>query len=242
MHPLEQLRFVARGWESTGDLPVEELAAVLCELAAESPSSLLQACRRLIERFPASGRLWWLSARALSAPDPVAGIWEAAGELMDDPTAEHLLAALPPGAAVELVGPAPSAIARLLARRRAPKGPGATSGGRAEARRGAAGRVDIFPVLAAGPAGLLLDKATAGLLNASSGGQKVDWAVLPRGAVLPGPLWEQVLSRVGPGMVVVAPGEFAALVGPAGAAGAAELLAAPGCPPVAELLGWPRGS
>jgi hypothetical protein len=122
VHPLEQLRYVARGWESTDDLPMAEVAQVLAELAEESPATLLHACRRLIEYFPASGRLWWLSARALSAPEPVSGIWEAADELLEDPTGKRLAEALPAGAGVSLLGPASEAAMSVLRRRRAREG------------------------------------------------------------------------------------------------------------------------
>ncbi len=100
MHPLEQLRYLARGWESGEEFPAREAAAVLADLAGENPASLLQACRRLIEYFPSAGPAWWLSARALSAPEPVEGIWVAADELANDPTSRLVGEALPTGGPV----------------------------------------------------------------------------------------------------------------------------------------------
>ena len=38
VHPLEHLRYLARGWGSGDDFPAPEAAEVLAELAAESPA------------------------------------------------------------------------------------------------------------------------------------------------------------------------------------------------------------
>lgn len=225
MHPLEQLRYLARGWESVEDVPVGELAEVLAGLAELSPATLLHACRRLIEYFPSSGRLWWLAARALSAPEPVEAIWEAAAELESDPTARQLAKALPPGASVSLLGPAPAELARALRAHRdgSPK------------KKGSRERIFVVSVLAAGPDGLLVDAGVAGEL-AGLAGERV-WGVVPRGTVLPGPLWEQVLARATRSRPL-SPAALSLLVGPSGAVGTAGLLSFPECPPVAELLGW----
>lgn len=228
MHPLEQLRYVARGWATDDRVPAAELAEVLAELAEQSPATLLHACRRLIEYFPSSGRLWWLSARALSAPEPVEAIWQAAADLDADPTAGQLLKSLPAGAAVALVGQALPEVVRALRRLRE------------GSRKGARGqRVFVVEALAAGPGGLLVDAGAASRLTGLAGREV--WGVVPMGTVLPAPLWEQVLQRsagaAGPAQPV-GPGAFSALVGPSGLASAAELLAAPECPPVAELLSW----
>ena len=116
VHPLEQLRYLARGWESGEEFPAQEAAAVLAELAADNPASLLQACRRLIEYFPSAGAAWWLSARALSAPEPVEGIWVAADELANDPTSRLVSESLPSGGAVAV--PEPSSVVMAALRRR----------------------------------------------------------------------------------------------------------------------------
>ena len=97
VHPLEQLRYIARQWDNGDDFPAQEIAAVLAELADENPASLLQACRRLIEYYPSTGAAWWLSSRALSAAGAVEGIWEAAEELSSDPTARTVRPGPPQG-------------------------------------------------------------------------------------------------------------------------------------------------
>lgn len=231
-------------------VPVQEVAAMLAELAEESPPSLLHACRRLIEYYPASGRLWWLSARALSAPDPVEGIWEAAGELLEDPTAKELAKALPPGTSVNALGAVSKAVVEVMRGRRAPpqskaqKKAQGNAQGNAQGKKpkgpGGRGRVTLVSALAAGPTGLLVHAGAARRVLVLAGGGATVWGVVPRGTLLPGPLWEQLLARTGAigGTQVVAPDVFSALAGPNGLADAAELLSAPACPPVAELLGW----
>lgn len=232
MHPLEQLRYVARGWESLDDLPVPEVAQVLAELAEDSPASLLHACRRLIEYFPSSGRLWWLSARALSAPEPVEGIWEAADELLEDPTGKRLAEALPAGVGVSVLGPVAGAVAGTLRRRRAEDKTGR--------KKGRGPSMLLVSALAGGPDALLVQAGAARQVPDLVGRGRVIWVVVPRGTVLPGPLWAQLLERAqaAGGVEVVQPEVFSALAGPDGLSGARELLSSSTCPPVAELLGW----
>jgi hypothetical protein len=247
VHPLEQLRYVARGWEGMDDLPVTEVAQVLAELAEESPATLLHACRRLIEYFPASGRLWWLSARALSAAEPVEGIWEAAEELLKDTTGKRLAEALPPGARVSVLGPAVDAVGSALRRRRPPEGGGSKKGRKPDRERrwqdgeSTGPAVEVVSALAAGPDALLVHAGTARQVPELAGLGRTVWAVVPKGTVLPAALWEQLLARArGAGDVDTLPPErLSALAGPDGLAGTpADILSSPTCPPVAELLGW----
>lgn len=225
MHPLEQLRYVARGWEGAEDLPVGEVAELFADLAELSPATLLHACRRLIEHFPSSGRLWWLSARALSAPGQLEGIWEAAAELDADPTAVQLAKALPANASVSLARPVPGDLVRALRRAR----------GASRQKKSQGQRIFVVNVLAAGPDALLVDARAAGELRGVP--SKQVWGAVQRGTVLPGELWQQVLART-TSTEVLGPGAFGVLVGPSGVTAAPELLRSPTCPPVAELLGW----
>ena len=197
VHALEQLRYVARGWAVGDEFPVQEVAAVLAELADENPASVLQACRRLIEYFPATGRVWWLSARALSAADAVEGIWEAADELARDPTGRHLADSLSDRGAIAVIAPSRSVVAAL---RRRPD---------LVLRKKARGAdLVVVPALAAGPAAVLVgERVGAVAANARRAGQ-VLWVVAERGVVLPEPLWAQLRDR-------------ALGSGPEGAAGAA---------------------
>jgi FAD/FMN-containing dehydrogenase len=229
MHPLEGLRYLARGWESGEEFPAQEAAGVLADLAGENPASLLQACRRLIEYFPSAGVVWWLSARALSAPDPIEGIWAAADELSNDPTARLLGQAFPADGAVAV--PEPSSVVMAALRRRRD----------VELQRRSSGAyLCVVAARAGGPGGVLVGPHSVTAANKSARAGNEVWVVLERGALLPGPLWEQLLERALPGsrLAVLEPSEFSFVVGDSGLSVPEEALAQPTCPPVAELLGW----
>jgi hypothetical protein len=74
------------------------------------------ACRRIVERHPTSGPLWWLCARMLTSSDPLAAGRAAVDEIEDDTTIDELTAALPDGATVVTIG-WPDLIGMALARR-----------------------------------------------------------------------------------------------------------------------------
>lgn len=103
MHPIERLRWVAR---STGEEPdglAREVAVALADFA-DDPASLLTACRRLMERHPTSGPVWWVCGRTLSSPDPEDEVWRCLERLDRDPTMDDLSFALADGATVVVVG------------------------------------------------------------------------------------------------------------------------------------------
>jgi hypothetical protein len=103
VHPIERLRYVARATGAEPDDVVREAAGSLAGFA-DDPAALVTACRRLIERHPANGPIWWLCARTLVAADPADEVWRAATELHGDPTAGELAHALRPDASVVIVG------------------------------------------------------------------------------------------------------------------------------------------
>ncbi|WP_426573545.1 hypothetical protein [Aquihabitans sp. McL0605] len=115
MHPIERLRFVARATGAPPDEVVREAAASLA-LFADDPVSLVTACRRLIDRHPANGPIWWLCARTLLAADPADEVWRCHSELSSDPTIDELTHALPADASVAVVG-WPERLGEVLARR-----------------------------------------------------------------------------------------------------------------------------
>lgn len=230
MHPLEQLRYLARTWGPGDDFPVQEAAGVLAELAQISPGALLQACRRLVEYFPGSATAWWLSARALSAPEPVEGIWDAAADLEEDPTFDVLARELPADRPVALVQP-PRALSSAASHRQAlqlqkkPRGAGAVV---VVARAAGDGKVLLAPrALEA----LRLARARADI-----------WVAVPRGSLLPPPLWEQLRTRTsGAADIakdVIGPEDVTVAVGERGVGPLLKVLRGPTCPAVAELLGW----
>ena len=115
MHPIERLRFVARSQGAPADLLVEESAMALGAFR-DDPAGLVAACRRIIDRQLTCGPLWWLCARILCAPEPMAEARAAVEELNDDPTPRRLAAALPDDATVVVLGD-PEVTAAGLARR-----------------------------------------------------------------------------------------------------------------------------
>lgn len=115
MHPIERLRYVARSTGAPEDDLVQEAAASLAGFAGD-PAALVTACRRLIDRHPANGAIWWLCARTLLAPDPADEAWRCHSEHHADPTAAELAHELPPDITVVVVG-WPERIPAALARR-----------------------------------------------------------------------------------------------------------------------------
>jgi hypothetical protein len=103
VHPIERLRYVARADGASQALLVAETAAALASFGRD-PQGLVTACRRIVDRQPSSGPLWWLAARALTAPDPIGEAQRAAAEIDDDRTPRAVADALAEEATVLLLG------------------------------------------------------------------------------------------------------------------------------------------
>jgi hypothetical protein len=103
MHPIERLRYVARATGASPDEVVREAAGSLASFA-DDPASLVTACRRLIDRHPANGPIWWLCARTLLAGDPADEVWRCATEFHQDRAPDELGHALPDDATVVVIG------------------------------------------------------------------------------------------------------------------------------------------
>lgn len=115
MHPIEHLRHVARANGAAPAALASEAAIALGSLRADA-ANLVVACRRIVERHPEAGQLWWLCARLLVADDPSRLAWELADRLADDPVADVLAREIPADATVVVVGN-PAVIADGLVRR-----------------------------------------------------------------------------------------------------------------------------
>ena len=68
------------------------------------PAGLVIACRRIVERHPTSGPLWWFCSSLLTAADPFRAAHELAFEVEHDRTPDHLFDALPDDATVCVIG------------------------------------------------------------------------------------------------------------------------------------------
>lgn len=108
VHPFEMLRAVARSRRGSPGEIAAEAAWGLAVLAYDEPAALLPACRRLLERQPACGPLWWLAARVLTAGEPGAEADLCTTLLEEDPTRalihEELSSAGPDGPVVRRRG------------------------------------------------------------------------------------------------------------------------------------------
>ncbi|MEO5724855.1 MAG: hypothetical protein ABIQ39_14315 [Ilumatobacteraceae bacterium] len=103
MHPIERLRYVARSHGGDQRLLVRETAIALCGLGLD-PAGLVVACRRIVQRHPTSGPLWWLCSSMLAAANPLAAASRLVDVIEDDSTPAALIDALPVDATVTLVG------------------------------------------------------------------------------------------------------------------------------------------
>lgn len=216
MHPIERLRYVARAGPVDHAVLVRETAGALAAMGDEDPVALVTACRRLLDRHPTSGPLWWLGARVLTAADPLRAAWQAADDLERDPTPRALAAALPDEALVTVVG-WPEVTASALPRRGDVEVLVVDAGGYGAgfSRRLASSDVvaDDVPDRGVGPAAAAADLV---LLEASAQGPDAFvasvgaraaaavarhagvpvWLVVGRGRSLPAPMWRSLVARV----------------------------------------------
>jgi hypothetical protein len=196
VHPIERLRVVARARDIEQTALATEAASVLGSLAFD-PMSLLTSCRRLIDRHPAAGALWWACARLLAADDPRAQARTIALELDDDPARIDLSLELPEGAVVTVIPDAAggSDLADDLAGMRddlevveVRAGPGGSAGGVLLVEAGAAGPDRFLGAAGTGEA----------VAEAREAGAAV-WLLVAVGRRLPGPLFDALVTRVGGG-------------------------------------------
>lgn len=149
MHPIERLRYVARAQGAPPASLVREAAGALASLGGE-PAAMVTACRRLVDRHPGLGPMWWLSARVLCSGDPDGEAWRAASELDADPTPSELAAQLPESATVVVVGRADQ-VTGALRRRGDVRALALTDSSAAMTRTSTPGRVASAARSSAGP-------------------------------------------------------------------------------------------
>lgn len=263
MHPIERLRWIARAEDEPAASLASEAAWTLAELAQQEPTALLTACRRLLDRHPACGPMWWVSARLAAADDPVEVARRAAAELCSDTTpdrlAKALRASLTATDVVVLSVPVELSLASLAASKPYPirvlgvpwslrramrvlselasDVTGWSSGEEQEALEGAS--VLLVEALAAGPRAVLVDPGVGRAIQAALDGSVPTWIVIGAGRALPGRLFDAAAERAADAADEVALDAFVLAVGP-------ELTGAPGavaaqvtCPAGPELLRRP---
>jgi hypothetical protein len=264
MHPIERLRYVARSEGADPGLLVTETASALADVIRVEPVGLVPACRRLLDRHPLVGPMWWLASRVLSAADPAGEAWLVAEEIVDDRTADQLGACLGEDTTALVVG-WPDLCAQALWRRGDVElliaGDDQGGGRFARAMAKAGSQVSVVPdrgiapaaavcgvvlveVLAGGPSGVIAAAGShAAAAVASHSGVPV-WGVTGVGRVLPGRLWDLVLERVDRSAqepwerdaCLVPASLLSGVIGPDGLVEVGEGLADPGWPAAPELL------
>lgn len=103
MHPIEQLRYVARASGADAGLLVQEAASAL-GVFRHDPPGLVTAARRLLTRQPAVGPLWWMCSRLVTSTDPWAEARSVVEELRSDKTDSEFAHRLPDAACVIISG------------------------------------------------------------------------------------------------------------------------------------------
>ena len=83
MHPIEHLRYVARARGADPVSLVRETAAALSGLGHE-PAGIVLAARRIVQRHPTCGPLWWLCSHVLGALDPFVAMGDCEEEIKND--------------------------------------------------------------------------------------------------------------------------------------------------------------
>jgi hypothetical protein len=263
MHPIERLRYVARAEGADPSTLVREAAGALAGFA-DDPAGLVTACRRLVDRHPAVGPMWWMAARVLAAPDPVAEAWRAADELDEDPTAGLVAAAVPDDATVLIVGWPEQAVAAL--HRRGDIEPLVVHAGGdglslvSRLRRGdldavhvpdagvgaAVAEADLvlLEALALGPDGFIAQTGSRAAAAVGLAAEVPVWVVAGAGRVLPGRLWSALVARLAeselepwdrPEELVPVTG-VASVVGPGGGQSVDDAVRRADCPISPELL------
>jgi hypothetical protein len=215
MHPIEQLRYVARASGADGGLLVQEAASAL-SVFSRDPGAMLTACRRLLTRQPSVGPLWWMCARLVTAADAREEARLIIDELRQDRTGRELAAAIPDGATVAIAG-WPDTVVSALPRRGDVnvlvvdvEGQGSSVVRRLERADVVAEEVDAASVAgvveesdlviveagAAGQAACLVDVGSIPLAATAAAVGRPVWLTSGVGRRLLEPYWQAVVERV----------------------------------------------
>jgi hypothetical protein len=241
---------------------VRETASALAGLGLD-PAGLVTACRRIVERHPASGPLWWLCARTLTAADPLAEAWRCVAAIEEDTTGQQLATALPEDALVCVVG-WPDHVAEALTRRGdvrvlAVEGHADLYGFARRLHRmdvsvedvptaglaaaASAATLVLAGAEAIGPDGFVAPPGTHAAAAVGYCAEVPVWLVAGVGRLLPAQLWQAVTSRLGAECEpweldhdVVPLALASSLCGPTGPEPVADGLRRVDCPVAPELL------
>jgi hypothetical protein len=241
---------------------VRETASAIADLNLD-PAGLVVACRRIVERHPTSGPLWWLCAKLTTSTDPFREAWGLADHIEDDPTANQLVDLVPENATVLVVGwpdlagetlirrgdvtalvvdcdDSGSSLVRRLRRADVDAEEVPPAGVAAAVRES---DLVLIEALAAGPDAALCALGSHAAAAVAYCNEIPVWLVAGRGRRLPEPMWNAMVERIGDSdeawlldVESVPLGLVSAVAGPDGlcAADSTALLAE--CPTAPELL------
>lgn len=215
MHPIEQLRYVARASGADGGMLVQEAASAL-SVFSRDPGAMLTACRRLLTRQPAVGPLWWMCARMVTAADARVEARQVIDELHEDRTGRELAAGLPDGGTVAIAGWPDITVAALPRRGDVRvlvvdvEGQGPSVVRRLERVEIDVEDVDpaklagiveesdlvVVEAAAAGSAAALVDVGSVGLAATARALGRPVWLVAGAGRRLLEPYWQAVVERI----------------------------------------------
>jgi hypothetical protein len=260
VHPIERLRWIARAEGESATTIAAEAAWTLGELGAEDPVAVLTASRRLVERHPGCGPLWWVCAHLLAADDPYETARRISGELLSGTapdrvsdalrssfTSSDVLAATTP---VELLRQALARRGtyrvRLLADyawlRRAVRELGAVADDVSgfeidDSERALSGAAVLLvePCLAS-VSGLLVEPDAGAAIESAVQMGVPAWALLGTGLVLPQVLADVAAELSGEDLELLEPDLFARAVDETGEGQIEQALVRGTCPPAAELV------
>ncbi len=194
MHPIEHLRYVARARGADPVSLVRETAYALGGFGHE-PAGLVLAARRIVQRHPACGPLWWLCSHAIGSLDPFEALSECQAAISSDPTPKNLCDAVPLGAVVCVVG-WPTVILRALEHREDVNVFVAEKDSDLDAVVTSCSVV-IIEALAAGPTEVLCNAGSKDVVARAHSLQKPVWLVTPCGTCLPIALWTAMVKGSG---------------------------------------------
>lgn len=194
---------------------VRETATAIAGLDLD-PAGLVVACRRIVERHPTSGALWWLCASLVTSTEPFREAWSLSDHIEEDPTANQLVDLLPEGVTVTVVGwpdhagealirrgditalvidsnDAGNSLVRRLQRVDVDAEEIPATGTAAAV---AASDLVIVEAVAAGPDGMLCSIGSHAAAAVAYCSEIPVWFVAPRGRRLPEPMWQAMLQRL----------------------------------------------
>lgn len=262
MHPIEQLRYVARASGADASLLVEEAASAL-GVFGRDPAGMVTACRRLLTRQPEVGALWWMASHMVTAGDTRETSRDLIAQLRSDATGRHLAHELPDASRILIAG-WPDITVRALPRRGDVsvlvldvEGQGTSVVRRLDRSDVVSEHVDpahvagaveestlvILEASAVGSSAALVDVGSVPAAAVARAAHIPVWLVAGVGRRLPEPYWEAIVERTADpdlpaflaGHEVLSLGLVDRVVSPSGI-DQIDRLPAPDCPLAQELL------